>query len=54
MCRLPSSAAAIWVSVVMSALAQSGLAPDRIELEITESVLLDNGLRTSTKGQNRE
>ena len=33
------------VAVVMSALAQSGLAPSRLELEITESVLLDSSER---------
>ena len=32
------------VSVVESALASSGLAPERLEVEITESVLLDNTL----------
>ncbi len=33
------------VAIVMSALAQSGLAPNRLELEITESVLLDKSER---------
>ena len=33
------------VAIVMSALAQSGLAPNRLELEITESLLLDNSER---------
>jgi EAL domain-containing protein (putative c-di-GMP-specific phosphodiesterase class I) len=34
------------VQVVVSALANSGLAPERLELEITESILLDNSKAT--------
>ncbi|MGK9522482.1 EAL domain-containing protein, partial [Salmonella enterica subsp. enterica] len=30
------------ISVIESALSESGLAPNRLEVEITESVLLDN------------
>jgi diguanylate cyclase (GGDEF)-like protein len=33
------------IAIVTNALAQSGLAPNRLELEITESVLLDNSER---------
>jgi diguanylate cyclase (GGDEF)-like protein/PAS domain S-box-containing protein len=35
------------LNIVMQALASSGLAPERLELEITEAVLMDKGTRTS-------
>ncbi len=35
------------LNIVMQALASSGLSPERLELEITEAVLMDKGPRTS-------
>ena len=41
-CRRRSSATPIWLETVASVLRETGLAPERLELEITEGVLISN------------